>query len=117
MDLGSQTMVPLAGTGSDGAMTNNPNHQTLVIGGTGKTGRRMAERLAGQGGRVRVASRRTDPVFDWDEPATWRRAVAGCDAAYVTFAPDLAFPGAAEKLGAFAAHAVDAGVERFVLLS
>ncbi len=89
----------------------------LVIGATGKTGRRVADRLTAQGWTVRGASRHTDPAFDWDDPATWEAAVAGVPAAYVTFAPDLSFPGADERIGAFAATAGAAGVERLVLLS
>jgi uncharacterized protein YbjT (DUF2867 family) len=96
---------------------SNEQHLTAIVGGTGKTGRRVSDRLQSSGRAVRVASRRTDPPFDWNDPTTWRRAVAGCDAAYVTFYPDLAFPGAAEKLGRFAELAVAAGVDRLVLLS
>jgi uncharacterized protein YbjT (DUF2867 family) len=99
-----------------GGMTNE-QHLTLIIGGTGKTGRRVAAGLESAGGRVRIVSRRTDPAFDWNEPSTWPSAIVGCDAAYITFAPDLAFPGAAEQLGAFAELAVAMGVARFVLLS
>ena len=38
---------------------------TLVLGGTGKTGRRVVERLANRGVPTRVASRAGDPPFDW----------------------------------------------------
>jgi uncharacterized protein YbjT (DUF2867 family) len=96
---------------------NNEQHLTLLVGGSGKSGRRVAERLQSSGRRVRTASRRTEPPFDWNEPATWPAAVAGCQAAYVTFYPDLALPGAADTLGAFAELAVAAGVTRLVLLS
>jgi len=96
---------------------SNQQPLTSIVGGTGKTGRRVSERLQSSGRRVRISSRRTDPPFDWNASATWAGAVAGCDAAYVTFYPDLAFPGAAEKLGAFAELAMAAGVDRLVLLS
>ncbi len=36
----------------------------LVLGGTGKTGRRVAERLASRGVSTCVASRAGDPPFD-----------------------------------------------------
>ncbi len=45
---------------------------TLVIGGTGKTGRRVAERLAARGLPVRIGSRSGEPPFVWEDPATGR---------------------------------------------
>lgn len=90
---------------------------TLVIGGTGKTGRRVAEKLSAQGLPVRVGSRSGEPAFDWNEPDTWVPALEGVDRVYVTYYPDLAFPGAAEQVGAFAKVAVDNGARRLVLLS
>jgi uncharacterized protein YbjT (DUF2867 family) len=90
---------------------------TLVIGGTGKTGRRVAERLLARGVSVRIGSRTGEPPFDWEDPKTWAPAVRGVEQAYVTYYPDLAFTGAAEKVGAFARLAVDKGVNRLVLLS
>ncbi|MFE3557118.1 NAD(P)H-binding protein [Streptomyces sp. NPDC059193] len=101
---------------------NNPTqgsaqHTTLVIGGTGKTGRRVAEKLTAQGRPVRVGSRSGAPAFDWNEPAGWPAALEGVDRVYVTYYPDLGFPGAAEQIGAFAEVAVAAGARRLVLLS
>ncbi|MCX5078320.1 NAD(P)H-binding protein [Streptomyces sp. NBC_00424] len=90
---------------------------TLVIGGNGKTGRRVAEKLRAQGRPVRVGSRTGEPAFDWHEPAGWGAALEGVDRVYVTYYPDLAFPGAAEQVGAFAEAAVAAGARRLVLLS
>jgi uncharacterized protein YbjT (DUF2867 family) len=87
---------------------------TLVIGGTGKTGKRVAQRLRDRGVDVRIGSR---PAFDWNEPSTWGGALDGVDRAYVTFYPDLALPGAAEIIGAFAETAAQRGVKRLVLLS
>src|SRR5215213_4220486 len=46
----------------------------LVLGGTGKTGRRVAERLEARGVPVRVGSRSGEPPFGWEEEATWARA-------------------------------------------
>ncbi|MEV7616884.1 NAD(P)H-binding protein [Streptomyces sp. NPDC089799] len=90
---------------------------TLVIGGTGKTGRRVAEKLIAQGRDVRIGSRHTIPAFDWHEPATWAPALEGVDRVYITYYPDLAFPGAADQIGAFAELAVASGARRLVLLS
>jgi len=90
---------------------------TLVIGASGKTGRRVAQRLAADGLSVRPASRTAEARFDWNDPATWGPALDGAAAAYMTYYPDLALPGAAETVGAFAEQAVAAGVRRLVLLS
>ncbi|KGJ81752.1 NmrA family transcriptional regulator [Cryobacterium roopkundense] len=89
----------------------------LVIGGTGKTGRRVVERLRDQGIDVRVGSRTATPPFDWEDRTTWAAAVHGMKAAYVTYYPDLAFPGVSDLIADFSQVAVDAGVERLVLLS
>ena len=90
---------------------------TLVIGAGGKTGRRVTDRLIQAGLPVRPASRSTATPFDWDDTTTWRAALVGVEAAYITFYPDLALPGAAETVGAFAELAVANGVRRLVLLS
>jgi uncharacterized protein YbjT (DUF2867 family) len=89
----------------------------LVVGGTGKTGRRVAERLRRRAVPVRIGSRSGAPPFRWEERDTWGAALEGARAAYVAYAPDLAAPGAAEAVGAFADAAVGAGVRRLVLLS
>jgi len=93
------------------------NNPILVVGSTGKTGLRVARLLAERGHRVRPVSRNTDIPFDWEQPATWTKALAGVSAAYVTYFPDLAFPGAAEKIEAFTKAAITAGVRKLVLLS
>jgi uncharacterized protein YbjT (DUF2867 family) len=93
------------------------NELILVLGGTGKTGRRVVKRLVDQGEAVRVGSRLGDPRFDWDDAATWAAAVRGVRAAYVAYYPDFAFPGAVETVGSFAELAVCQGVSRLVLLS
>ena len=99
-------------------MTDHGNTQTtLVLGGTGKTGRRVAERLAAMQVPIRIGSRSAEPPFDWDDRATWAPVLQGVEAAYITYYPDLAFPGAAEKVGSFARLAVESGVSRLVLLS
>ena len=90
---------------------------TLVVGATGKTGRRVIERLERAGLPVRQGSRGATPGFDWDHEAGWSKALEGAGAAYVTYYPDLAAPGAVEKIRAFTAEALSAGVRRIVLLS
>ena len=89
----------------------------LILGGTGKTGRRLAERLTAQGVPVRIGSRSGSPRFDWEVPATWGPAMQGVSAIYISYYPDIAVPGAAETVEAFARLAVANGVTRLVLLS
>ncbi len=89
----------------------------LVIGATGKTGSRIARLLSEAGHDVRRGSRRSATPFDWEDPATWPEALDGAGAAYVSYFPDLAFPGAVEKVAALCEVAWSAGVGRLVLLS
>lgn len=90
---------------------------TLVLGASGKTGRRVAERLTAAGVAVRRGSRTASPAFDWKDPATWATALEGVTRVYVSFFPDLAVPGAPEAIAAFSTQAEQAGVRRLVLLS
>src|ERR671912_2739086 len=90
---------------------------TLVVGGTGKTGRRVVERLEARGVPVRIGSRSGEVPFDWDDEATWAPALSGVGSVYVTYYPDLAVPGSVEAVRSFADLAVKAGVRRLVLLS
>jgi len=96
---------------------NGTRGHTLVLGGTGKTGRRVAERLVARGMPVRLGSRSGTPPFDWEEPATWDAAVEGMASVYVAYQPDIAFPGGAERVQSFVEAAVRRGVGRLVLLS
>ncbi|MBB6670350.1 NAD(P)H-binding protein [Cohnella nanjingensis] len=100
-----------------GFETNRTEKPFLILGGTGKTGRRVAERLAKQGLPVRIGSRSGEPSFDWENPATWLPALKDVRAVYIAFYPDLAVPGAAAAIGTFARLAVGRGVRRLVLLS
>jgi uncharacterized protein YbjT (DUF2867 family) len=84
---------------------------TLVLGATGKTGRRVTARLRLRGTPVRAVSRRSQTRFDWSEPGTWDAALAGAAAVYVV-APDV--PGPVHE---FVDRAHAAGVEHLVLLS
>lgn len=96
----------------------NNNQQTiLILGATGKTGRRVAQRLEAAGHPVRSGSRGATPPFDWETRSTWAAALEGVQAAYISFQPDLAVPGALETIQAFTAQAVNSGVGKLVLLS
>ena len=95
-------------------MTTSP---IVVLGASGKTGRRIVERLRARELPIRLGSRSAHPPFDWQDPNTWGPALEGASVAYVSYFPDLAAPGAPEAVGALSAVAVHAGVERLVLLS
>ncbi|MFD8394665.1 NAD(P)H-binding protein [Streptomyces sp. NPDC059680] len=90
----------------------------LVIGGTGKTGRRIVRRLRAAGRPVRTASRTGGDIpFDLADPSTWALALDGVTAAYMV-EPDLRTGVDHEaRIPRFVAEAVDAGVRRLVLLS
>ena len=90
---------------------------TLVLGGTGKTGRRIVDRLQALDVPVRIGSRSAQPPFDWDDESTWMPALEGVGAVYISYYPDLAAPGATDVIRSLASAAVTAGVEHLVLLS
>jgi uncharacterized protein YbjT (DUF2867 family) len=89
----------------------------LVLTGTGKTGRRVVERLEARGLPVRVGSRSGEPPFDWQDRATWAPALDGVASVFLVYYPDLAVPGATEATRSFAELAVQSGVRRMALLS
>jgi uncharacterized protein YbjT (DUF2867 family) len=98
-------------------MTHENSKPTLVLGATGKTGRRIIERLRSRGVPTRVGSRSGQPPFDWEDPGTWGPALEGVGSAYISYYPDLAVPGAVEATRSFAELALRGGVRRLVLLS
>lgn len=99
-------------------MTNSPHSElVLVLGGTGKTGRRIVERLSKRGIKTRIGSRTAERPFDWLAPTTWTAVVQGVSAVYISYQPDLAVPGAVEAVRSFAEVAISNGVEKIVLLS
>jgi len=95
-------------------MNNSP---TLVIGSTGKTGRRIVQRLSEKGHAVRSGSRQSEPPFDWGNQSGWDAVLDNVAAAYICYSPDLAIPGATDAVRAFVERAVKQGVRRLVLLS
>jgi uncharacterized protein YbjT (DUF2867 family) len=90
----------------------------LILGGTGKTGRRIARRLQAAGQPVRTASRTSGDIpFDLDNPTTWAPALDGVTAVYV-MEPNLQTSiDRQARIPRFVAEAVAAGVRRLVLLS
>jgi uncharacterized protein YbjT (DUF2867 family) len=63
---------------------------TLVLGGVGKTGRRVVERLTARGLPVRIGSRSGEPRFDWEDRSTWAPVLEGVGSAYVALCPGAA---------------------------
>jgi uncharacterized protein YbjT (DUF2867 family) len=98
-------------------MTQIHERPILVLGGTGKTGRRVAEQLAARGLPVRIGSRSATPAFDWNDRSSWTAALEGVRAVYVSYYPDLTIPGAKDAIEALAKLAVGMGIRRLVLLS
>jgi uncharacterized protein YbjT (DUF2867 family) len=94
--------------------TNN----ILVIGGNGKTGRRVAALLAKKENvKISIGSRAAEIPFDWENPETWPLVLKGKNSVYITFYPDLAISSAPETIQKFTLLATKLGVEKMVLLS
>jgi uncharacterized protein YbjT (DUF2867 family) len=90
----------------------------LILGGSGKTGRRVAHRLRDAGHAVRTASRtHGDVPLDLDDPSTWPRALDGIAAAYLVEPALQTTDEGRRRIARFVAEAVAAGVRRLVLLS
>jgi uncharacterized protein YbjT (DUF2867 family) len=91
--------------------------KTLVLGGNGKTGRRVVQRLTDLGLPVRIGSRSNTPGFDWDNKENWKEVLHEIGQVYITFQPDLSIPGSVEAIQAFVNAAAKSGVKKLVLLS
>ena len=89
---------------------------TLVLGGTGKTGARVARRLTGLGLPVRTAARHgADVRFDWDDVTTHRSSIEGADRVYL-IAPVMRTR-FAPQVSAFLDLAEDWGIQHVTFLS
>jgi uncharacterized protein YbjT (DUF2867 family) len=103
-------------------MTSANEATVLVLGASGKTGRRIVPRLEQRGARVKAAHRSGPTPFDWADQSTWKAALAGVDAVYMV---DPAYvdlgdaPGghSTELIARFGELARNAGAARVVLLS
>ncbi|MBT8184261.1 MAG: NAD(P)H-binding protein [Eudoraea sp.] len=89
----------------------------LIIGGTGKTGKRVVDQLRNMGQQLRVGSRSASPAFDWHSPQHWGKALEGMDKVYITYQPDLAVPGALEAIEELVKQSRKANIKKLVLLS
>lgn len=90
----------------------------LILGGTGKTGARIAQRLRAAGHEVRTASRtRGDVLVDLNEPSTWPPALDAIAAAYLLEPAMQATEEGQRRIPRFVDAAAKAGVRRLVFLS
>jgi uncharacterized protein YbjT (DUF2867 family) len=97
-------------------MNRTTTNQVLVLGATGKTGSRVAERLSGREVSVRTAARSgTDARFDWDDQATWEQTLRGATGVYLV-SPILRIDFAG-LVGRFLGQAERAGVRHVTYLS
>ncbi len=99
------------------AQEANREALTLVLTASGKTGRRVADRLETKRVPIRRGSRSGEIPFEWNDPTTWEPALAGVQAAYIVYTPDLAVPAAPPAIRDFTELAVRSGVKKLVLLS
>lgn len=95
----------------------NSNDLVLVLGATGKTGRRIVSSLKNLGVPVRLGSRSASPAFDWNNAASWDDCLEGVTKIYINYAPDLAMPGATDAISELVRRARWADVKHLVLLS
>jgi uncharacterized protein YbjT (DUF2867 family) len=97
-------------------MNTTDTNQVLVLGATGKTGSRVAERLSAHQVSVRTAARTgADARFDWDNQATWEQTLRGATSLYL-ISPVLR-TGFAGLVGQFLDQAERAGVRHVTYLS
>ncbi len=97
-------------------MKSKATKQVLVLGATGKTGSRVAERLSAHEVSVRTAARSgADARFDWDDRATWEQTLRGATRLYLV-SPILRIDFAG-LVGRFLDQAERAGVRHVTYLS
>jgi uncharacterized protein YbjT (DUF2867 family) len=92
-------------------MTTSP---ILLLGGKGKTGRRVVAQLEAKGVPVRPASRSSERRFDWYDESTWTGVASWTRTAYL--APPVGPTGLAQACR-FVKHATENGLRRVVLPS
>jgi uncharacterized protein YbjT (DUF2867 family) len=97
--------------------TTSTSKQILVIGATGKTGRRVLQRLNERTIPALGVSFSSTPSFDWNNKATWEAVLNNITSVYISYYPDLAIPGAVDAVAQFSNLAVKKGVQKLVLLS
>jgi len=97
-------------------MNSTDTNQILVLGATGKTGSRVAERLSAHGVNIRTAARSgADTSFDWDNQAMWEQTLRGATGLYLV-SPILRIDFAG-LVGRFLDQAERAGIRHVTYLS
>ena len=92
------------------------NPTVLVLAGSGKVGRRVAQRLTKQGVPTRAAARSgTDTRFDWDQPTTYGPALS--DVGRVFLVPPANSISFADQVEEFLSVAEASGVGHVTYLS
>jgi uncharacterized protein YbjT (DUF2867 family) len=93
--------------------------QVLVIGATGKSGRRVYQQLCEllPPAKVKAAGRLSESYFDWENRQSWSLALQGISHVYLNYFPDLAVPKAASDIQAFCDLANQQKVKHITLLS
>jgi uncharacterized protein YbjT (DUF2867 family) len=104
------------GRSSDYGVMSNEAPIALILGGTGRTGSRVAGNLARRGISTRTAARSgADVRFDWDDPATHTDALADVDRLYlVTPVLRVSYT---DRVAGFLDLAESAGVRHVTFLS
>lgn len=107
---------------ADRPWPENPNEPTvsvmttfLILGGTGKTGRRLGQALTSAGHVARLAGRSSAVRFDWHDQSSWPAALSGADGMFIV-GPGSATDWSPLLTGLLAAAEAN-GVQRAVLLS
>ncbi len=89
----------------------------LVTGATGKTGSRIATRLADRGIDIRRGSRQETPAFDWNDESSWEACLTGVTSVYINYSPDTRVGSATDTISKFVSNARRQGVRRLVFLT
>ncbi|MCT2406583.1 NAD(P)H-binding protein [Chryseobacterium antibioticum] len=98
------------------------NGNILVIGGSGKNGRRVVNKLRAFGhpvlSTVRVKEEISEETrfFDWNDITTYDQALENIEKVYIVH-PDASIPGAQEQIAELVNSMVDNSVSKAVLLS
>jgi uncharacterized protein YbjT (DUF2867 family) len=94
----------------------------LVIGGAGKSGRRVVEKLKSNSIHVYSTVRdlknvtTSELLFSWDDTCNWSDVLRGQDAIFIVH-PDTSIPEAQDQIKALVEYAKNAAVKKLVLLS
>ena len=89
----------------------------LVIGASRKTGSLVSKKLTSIGIPHKTAARTSGLRFDWNDENTWKDALNGTTAIYLTYFPNLTVPSAIEHICRFCSLAKELNVKHITMLS